>query len=103
MTRSKSVAAWAMVGMLGLSIVPAAQASDFAQAMGFGYGPGYNAPGQSGYNGSGQSGGQNYELHPGERRLRAQFRRCLLLGRARAVWLAKPRQLAAARLGRVSW
>jgi hypothetical protein len=59
MTRSKSAAAWAMVGMLGLTILPAAQAMDFAQAMGFGYGPGYNAPGQSGHNGSGQSGCQS--------------------------------------------
>jgi hypothetical protein len=56
MTRSKSAAAWALVGMLGLSIAPAAQAIDFAQSMGFGYGPGYNAPGASGYGAGGGYG-----------------------------------------------
>ncbi len=56
MIRSKSVAAWALVGMLGLSSTPAAQAMDFAQAMGFGYGPGYNAPVPGGY-GYGYGGG----------------------------------------------
>jgi hypothetical protein len=53
------VAALSLTAVLGLSILPAAQAMDFAQAMGFGYGPGYNAPGQSGCGGSGQSGCQS--------------------------------------------
>jgi hypothetical protein len=48
MTRSKSAIVWASVAVLGLSFASAAQAQNFAQTMGFGYGPGYNAPGQAG-------------------------------------------------------